>query len=88
VANLTAPLLNARAIRRGVFKNVRALCEAIQRFLDAWNDNRHPLQLGQDGARDSGQGETEGFQWARTLAQADSAPVHRVPTSAGRDSVA
>jgi transposase len=36
-------LLNARAIRRGAFKNVRALRDAIQRFLDAWNQNCQPF---------------------------------------------
>lgn len=37
-------LLNARAIRRGAFKNVAALREAIQRFLDAWNQDCRPFQ--------------------------------------------
>jgi transposase len=36
-------LLNARAIRRGAFKNVRALRDAIQRSLDAWNENCQPF---------------------------------------------
>ena len=37
-------LLNARAIWRGVFKNVRALRCAIQRFLDAWTENCQPFK--------------------------------------------
>src|SRR2546425_2650555 len=37
-------LLNARAIRRGAFKNVGALREAIQCFLDAWNENCQPFK--------------------------------------------
>ena len=36
-------LLHRRAIQRGVFKSVTALREAIQRFLDAWNDRRRPF---------------------------------------------
>jgi transposase len=37
-------LLSGRAIRRGAFKNVHALRDAIQRFLDAWNANSHPFK--------------------------------------------
>lgn len=37
-------LLNARAIRRGAFKNVKALRDAIQRFLDAWNEDCRPFK--------------------------------------------
>jgi transposase len=37
-------LLNSRAIRRGAFKNVHSLRDAIQRFLDAWNDAAHPFK--------------------------------------------
>lgn len=37
-------LLSARAIRRGAFKNVAALRAAIQRFLDAWNQNSRPFK--------------------------------------------
>jgi transposase len=36
-------LLHRRAIQRGVFKSVAALKQAIQRFLDAWNDQCHPF---------------------------------------------
>ena len=36
-------ILHRAAIRRGVFHNLAALRTAIQRFLDAWNDNRHPF---------------------------------------------
>lgn len=36
-------LLHRRAIHRGVFKSVRSLREAIQRFLDAWNKNCRPF---------------------------------------------
>ncbi|MHB1939423.1 MAG: IS630 family transposase [Candidatus Dormibacteria bacterium] len=35
-------LLERKAIRRGVFHSVAALRTAIQRFLDAWNDHKHP----------------------------------------------
>ena len=37
-------LLSARAIRRGAFKSLRALREAIQRFLDAWNQTPRPFK--------------------------------------------
>lgn len=37
-------LLSARAIRRGAFKNVKALRDAIQRFLDAWNEDCRPFK--------------------------------------------
>ena len=37
-------LLSSRAIRRGAFKSVHALRDAIQRFLDAWNDDCHPFK--------------------------------------------
>lgn len=36
-------LLHRRALHRGVFKSVTALRQAIQRFLDAWNDQRRPF---------------------------------------------
>ena len=36
-------LLHRRAIQRGVFKSVASLREAIQRFLDAWNDHSQPF---------------------------------------------
>ncbi len=36
-------LLQQRAIRRGVFRSVSVLRNAIQRFLDAWNDQAHPF---------------------------------------------
>lgn len=36
-------LLHRRALHRGVFKSVSALKEAIQRFLDAWNDRCRPF---------------------------------------------
>ena len=35
-------LLERKAIRRGVFRSVFALRDAIRRFLDAWNDAKHP----------------------------------------------
>jgi hypothetical protein len=35
--------LSRRAIRRGAFTSVRALTEAIQRFLDHWNDDCKPF---------------------------------------------
>src|SRR5487761_1071037 len=37
-------LLSSRAIRRGAFKSVHALRDAIQHFLDAWNDDCHPFK--------------------------------------------
>ena len=36
-------LLEHKAIRRGVFQSVAALRNAIQRFLAAWNDQKHPF---------------------------------------------
>lgn len=36
-------LLHRRALRRGVFKSVAALRQAIQRFLDAWNQQCRPF---------------------------------------------
>lgn len=36
-------LLSRRAIRRGVFRSVGQLVEAIQHFIHAWNANRHPF---------------------------------------------
>lgn len=36
-------ILSRRAIRRGVFQSVKVLIEAIQRFLDAWNDRCKPF---------------------------------------------
>lgn len=36
-------ILHRAAIRRGVFHNLAALRSAIQQFLDACNDNRHPF---------------------------------------------
>lgn len=37
-------LLSSRAIRRGAFKSVGALREAIQLFVGAWNQNSHPFK--------------------------------------------
>jgi transposase len=36
-------ILSRRAIRRGVFSSVRALIEAIERFLDSWNERCRPF---------------------------------------------
>lgn len=36
-------ILSRRAIRRGVFSSVTALVDAIQRFLDGWNDRHKPF---------------------------------------------
>lgn len=36
-------ILSRKAIRRGVFKSLGALIDAIQRFLDAWNENSKPF---------------------------------------------
>jgi hypothetical protein len=36
-------MLHRRFLQRGVFKSVAALREAIQRFLDAWNDKCRPF---------------------------------------------
>ncbi|MGA2873745.1 MAG: IS630 family transposase [Candidatus Dormibacteria bacterium] len=36
-------ILHRAAIRRGVFHNLAALRTAIERFLNAWNDNCHPF---------------------------------------------
>lgn len=36
-------IVHRKAIRRGVFRSVAHLKDAIQRFLDAWNRNCHPF---------------------------------------------
>jgi len=36
-------ILSRKAIRRGVFKSLGALIEAIERFLSAWNDTKKPF---------------------------------------------
>jgi transposase len=36
-------VLHRQAIERGVFRSVRALMNAIQRFLDSWDDHKHPF---------------------------------------------
>lgn len=36
-------ILSRRAMRRGVFTSIRALTEAIQRFLEHWNDTCQPF---------------------------------------------
>jgi hypothetical protein len=36
-------IISRKAIRRGVFKSLGALIDAIQRFLDAWNENSKPF---------------------------------------------
>jgi hypothetical protein len=36
-------IVHRKAIRRGVFRSVGHLKDAIQRFLDAWNTNCHPF---------------------------------------------
>jgi transposase len=36
-------ILSRRAIRRGAFTSLQALVDAIQRFLDAWNENSRPF---------------------------------------------
>ncbi len=36
-------ILSRRAIRRGAFKSLGALIQAIQRFLDGWNETCHPF---------------------------------------------
>ncbi len=36
-------VLSRKAIRRGVFRSVTALTDAIQRFIDAWNENKKPF---------------------------------------------
>lgn len=37
-------ILSRKAIRRGVFKSVGALHDAIQRFIDAWNERSKPFK--------------------------------------------
>ena len=34
-------IVHRKAIRRGVFRSVAHLKDAIQRFLDAWNERKH-----------------------------------------------
>jgi hypothetical protein len=36
-------IVHRKAIRRGVFRSVAHLKDAIQRFLDAWHANCHPF---------------------------------------------
>jgi transposase len=36
-------LVHRKAIHRGVFRSVAHLKDAIQHFLDAWNDRKHPF---------------------------------------------
>jgi transposase len=36
-------ILHRKTIRRGVFRSVGSLKDAVHRFLDAWNDNKHPF---------------------------------------------
>ena len=36
-------IVHRKAIRRGVFRSVAHLKDAIQRFLDAWNENKRPF---------------------------------------------
>jgi hypothetical protein len=36
-------IVHRKAVYRGVFRSVAHLKEAIQRFLDAWNANKHPF---------------------------------------------
>jgi transposase len=36
-------IIHRKAIRRGVFRSVAHLKDAIQRFLDAWNERKHPF---------------------------------------------
>lgn len=36
-------ILCRQAIERGVVRSVRALMNAIQRFLDSWDDHKHPF---------------------------------------------
>ncbi len=36
-------ILHRQAIERGVFRSVRALRDAIRRFLDTWDGRKHPF---------------------------------------------
>jgi hypothetical protein len=36
-------ILHRKTIRRGVFRSVGSLNDAIHRFLDPWNYNKHPF---------------------------------------------
>jgi len=36
-------IVHRKAIRRGVFRSVPHLKDAIQRFIDSWNARRHPF---------------------------------------------
>ena len=36
-------IITRQAIRRGTFRSVRELTEAIRGFIDGWNDRRHPF---------------------------------------------
>ncbi len=36
-------IVHRKAVRRGVFRSVAHLKDAINRFLDAWNLNKHPF---------------------------------------------
>ena len=36
-------ILSRKAIRRGVFRSVSSLTDAIQRFIEAWNENKKPF---------------------------------------------
>ena len=53
--------LSARAIRRGAFKSVRALREAIQRFLDAWNETCRPFKWVKTADQILAKAKSEGF---------------------------
>jgi len=36
-------ILHRQAIERGVFRSVRGLMDAIKRFLDSWDEHKHPF---------------------------------------------
>jgi hypothetical protein len=44
-------VVHRKAIRRGVFRTVAHLKDAIQRFLDAWNERKHPFVWLKGGVR-------------------------------------
>ena len=45
-------IVHRKALRRGVFRSVAQVKDAIQRFLDAWNSKMSTLRLGEDRRRD------------------------------------
>jgi hypothetical protein len=60
-------IITKQAIRRGTFRSVRDLQDAIRAFIDGWNDRCEPVRLDQRRRDHPGKGAEENYIATATL---------------------